>query len=255
MIYHEFKTIESFKEENGYTIDDVWYPRVTKIVGIKAKPALYRYYGEAKSYKHAQSATERSAKEGTLVHEAAEAILLGQNPTVDISISPAIAAFQDFINRNHIQTMPEWVERRILSLNHRYAGTIDALAVIDGKFGVLDIKTSQDIYRDYNLQTSAYMEALKSEFENLQTRWILRIDQNQDCARCGGTLRTKGGREKIKRDRNTLCREGEHEWGEMKGIVELKEFPYWHADFNGFLGAKRLWEWENEFWLKRVGYA
>ena len=28
----------------------------------------------------------------------------------------------------------------------------------------------------------------------------------------------------------------------------------WQSDFEGFLGAKRLWEWENEFWLRKIGY-
>jgi len=36
--------------------------------------------------------------------------------------------------------------------------------------------------------------------------------------------------------------------------VELKEFPYWQTDFEAFLGAKRLWEWENEEWLRRIEY-
>lgn len=246
---------ESFKEANGYTIENVWYPRVTKIVSIKAKPALYRFYGEAENFKAAQNITTKSAEEGTLVHEAAEAILLGQKPEIDPLIRPAIDAFIKFIETQNIQSAPEWVERRILHMDHRYAGTIDALALIDGKFGVLDIKTSQGIYRDYNLQTAAYVEALKNDFRHLQTRWILRIDQIQNCVRCRAVLRTKGGREKIKNGKNGLsCAQGGHAWGEMLGVVELQEFPYWQSDFEAFLGAKRLWEWENELWLKRVGY-
>jgi hypothetical protein len=251
-MFDSYKNEEDYKEQNGYTIDGVWYPRVTRIVGIKAKPALYRFYGEAPSFKAAQESTENSAKEGTMVHEAVESYLLGRAPQVDPLIAPAFKGFLDFIERRNIQTAPDWVERRIKHEDHRYAGTIDAMALIDGKFGVLDIKTSQAIYRDYNLQTSAYMEALAKDFPNLETRWILRIDQNQVCPVCGATRRNKGGREKIKRGRKNPC--GTHEWGPMQGLVELQEFPYWRNDFEAFLGAKRLWEWENEEWLKRVGY-
>ena len=189
-----------------------------------------------------------------MVHEAAEAILLGKNPEVPTVVKPAIDAFVEFLTTQNIQTAAEWVERRILHLDHRYAGTIDALALIDGKFGVFDIKTSQGIYRDYNLQTAAYMDALKGQFPNLQTRWILRIDQGQVCERCNATMRTKGGREKIKRNRMAPCDADAHEWSPARGIIELKEFPYWHNDFEAFLGAKKLWEWENEFWLKKIGY-
>ncbi|MBI4094606.1 MAG: hypothetical protein HY435_00215 [Candidatus Liptonbacteria bacterium] len=252
-----YRDAESFKSANGYTLDGAWFPRVTKIVGIKAKPALLRFYGEAENYKAAQSVSTKSAAEGTLVHEIAQAILLGKTPDIDPTVAPAIEAFKVFLDEKNIQTAEEYIERRIVHHDHRYAGTIDALALIDGKFGVMDIKTSQGIYRDYNLQTAAYMEALKSEFRNLQTRWILRIDQVQTCVRCGATLRTKGGREKIKTMRNGIpaCGVGEHGWGEVKGVVELKEFPYWNDDFEAFLAAKKLWEWENEFWLKKIGYV
>lgn len=257
-MFDYYKDAESFKEASGYTIDDVWYPRVTKILSIKAKPALYRYYGEATNFKSAQEITTQSAKEGTLVHEAAEAILLGQKPDINPSIAPAIHGFVKFLEENSIQTSPEWVERRVMHPEHRYAGTIDSLALIDGKFGVLDIKTSQAIYRDYNIQTAAYIEALKDQFANLQTRWILRIDQIQTCLTCGATRRIKGGREKIRmnngKNGGPPPPEHEHHWSEVRGDIELKEFPYWQHDFEAFLGAKKLWEWENEFWLRKIGY-
>lgn len=254
-MFGEYKDAEAFKEASGYTIDGVWYPRVTKIVTIKSKPALYYYYGQAKSYKAAQEITEQSAKEGTMIHEAVEGILLGKNPEIPEQVAPAVRSFLDFYEKNNIHVTPDLVERRIVNYDHRYAGTVDAIALIGGKLGVLDIKTSQAIYRDYCLQTSAYMDALKGQFSNLQTRWILKIDQTQNCLRCGAILRTKGGREKIKLEwGNKLMRTCPHEWGELKGDIELQEFPYWQDDFQAFLGAKKLWEWENDVWLKKVGY-
>jgi hypothetical protein len=254
-IFEEFKNNDDFKEQCGYTIDGDWYPRVTKIVTIKAKPALYYYYGEAKSFRAAQEATERSAQEGTMLHEAVEGLLLGKTQGIPAAVAPAVRSFQEFFAKNHIEVTPELVERRIVNRDHRYAGTVDAIARIGGKLGVLDIKTSQAIYRDYSLQTSAYMDALKNEFEDLSPRWILKIDQIQTCVKCGAIRRVKGGREKIKTDwRNPVMRGCIHEWSELRGDIELQEFPYWQNDFAAFLGAKKLWEWENEEWLKRVGY-
>lgn len=254
-MFGEYKDAESFKAACGYEIDGAWYPRVTKIISIKAKPALLRYYGDAANFKAAQSTTVQSAKEGTLIHETVEGLLLGKNPEIDPSIKPAIESFLRFWGQRNIQVTPELVERRVVHRDHRYAGTVDALALLDGKFGVLDIKTSQAIYRDYNLQTAAYMDALKDQFQNLQTRWILRIDQIQTCNLCGAIRRVKGGREKVKIQwNNEIMKNCPHEWSELKGDVELKESPYWQNDFEAFLGAKRLWEWENEYWLKKVGY-
>ena len=252
-----FRTADDFREQNGYTIDELWYPIVTRIVSIKSKPGLENFYREVGGYANGRAIADRSADEGALVHEAAEALLLGQEKDVDASIAPSIAAFRNFMDAHVIKTEPEFVERRVYHNDHRYAGTVDALVTMDGKFGVLDIKTSQSIYRDYNLQTAAYMEALTGQFPSIETRWILRLDQNQKCARCPAVRRIKGGREKI-RGANGHSPFGapceEHEWRETEGIAELKEFPVWQDDFAAFLGAKKLWEWENNEWLRRIGY-
>ena len=248
---------DKFKEQNGYEIDGIWYPRVTSILNIKAKPALYRYYAELDNFQEAEDIKNRSADEGTRVHEAAEAILTGKEPKDDPEIKPSVDAFKNFLDKTNIEVDAEWVERRVVNFNDRYAGTCDALALIDGKFGVMDIKTSVGIYRDYNLQTAAYYPPLLEDFRNLQTRWILRIDQNQKCLACGANKRTKGGREKIKGmypSNGINYKNCDHEWGELEGLVQLKEFPYWQDDYQGFLGAKKLWEWEHSPLLNKVGY-
>lgn len=96
---------------------------------------------------------------------------------------------------------------------------------------------------------------MKGNIKDLETRWILRIDQSKKCLNCGATLRNKGGREKIKIQwNNSFMRACKHEWSEAIGQIELKEFPEWKKDYEAFLGAKKLWEWENEKILKEAGY-
>lgn len=253
-----FSDPEHFKGTTGYIIDSVWYPRVTSIVNIKSKPALYRFYAELNGFQEGESIKKLSADEGTKVHEAVQAILTGQEPKIDSPILPAITAFRNYLKENNIQVDPDFIEKRVVNFNERYAGTIDALALINGRFGILDIKTSQAIYRDYNLQTAAYFPPLQEQFRNLQTRWILRIDQMQNCLNCGASRRTKGGREKIRGNYSNgngkNHRNCPHEWSETEGAIELKEFPYWQDDYQAFLGAKKLWEWEHDYWLKQIGY-
>lgn len=253
MAYSEYKTVNDFKEASGYSIDGAWYPRVTKIVEIKAKPALYKYYGDAESFEAAKKATEISALEGTLIHETIEKYLLGEKPNIPESIAPAVTAAIAFIESRGIRVYPEYVERRIWCPDNRYAGTIDALGAINGRIGVLDIKTSQSIYRDYDLQTSAYMNILGKKIKNLETRWILRIDQVKNCLLCNATLRPKGGREKIRGSWHG-CAKDKHEWSDLQGVCELKEVNDWQNDFQAFLSAKHLWEWENKHWLQLAGY-
>ena len=256
---------DHFREENGYEVEGGWYPRVTKILEIKSKPGLDQFLKEVGNYQSAEDIKTKSAQEGTLVHEIAEKILSKRGVSVPEEIRPAMEALEEFIANRSMLVFPEFLERRIWSERFRYAGTIDALALIDGKAGVLDIKTSLGFYPEFNLQTAAYVAALQElpvrkaldcSFP-VVTRWILKINQRSVCNRCEAERRVKGGREKVRENgkRGVCVREGGHEWGAVAGSVELKEFPYnIHKDIRAFLGAKTLWEWEYDYWLRTIGY-
>jgi len=250
-----YRSLKEFKKDNGYDIEDIWYPRVTSIVSIKNKPALYRYYGEHKSFAHATAAMNRSAEEGTLVHEVAEAIFRGESPTIPDSVRPVIEEFMSFNEQARI--VPQQIETQVISKKHGYAGTLDVLAEVDGKLGVLDIKTSQAIYRDYGIQTAAYAEALREDKSIPElTRWILRLDQVQLCLNgCGARLRTKGGNVKVKNGKGRdyyKSRDCAHVWGPVAGEIELRELDNLEHDTKAFLAAKQLWEWEHQEWLSQL---
>jgi hypothetical protein len=242
-----YRSLNEFRDSNGYEVEGAWYPRVTSILSIKSKPALYAYYASMPSYKVATAATNRSAEEGTAVHTAVEAILRGEKPEISPSIQPSVDAFLQFYGNNLIN--PLKIEERIISKRHRYAGTIDVLAEVNGIVGVLDIKTSQAVYRDYGMQTAAYVQAL-SEDPNIPplTSWVLRLDQKQTCERCSATLRMKGGNTKIKNDRFPC----QHEWSVVKGEYEFKELDNYESNIRAFLAAKSLWEWEHEQWVHQL---
>lgn len=247
-----YSDIENFKAATGYEIEGIWYPRVTSIISIKAKPALYKYYAGLPSFAAGEAIKNKSAEEGTLLHETIESILKDENPEVPESVKPAVTAFLDFRKQNEI--IPHQIETRLVSKKHHYAGTMDCLAELNGQLGVLDIKTSLAIYRDYNIQTSAYVEALKEDpsMPPLK-RWILRLDQARSCIKgCGAKMRDKGGNVKIRGFRGKVDDKCQHVWGEMLGEVELRELPEQEKDIRAFLAAKTLWEWENDYWLKQI---
>ncbi len=246
-----YSDVEKFKEATGYEIDGVWYPRVTSIVSIKAKPALYKYYASLPSFAAGEAIKNKSAEEGTLLHETVEAILKGENSPIPESVAPAVAAFVNFKKQNEI--IPHQIETRIISKKHHYAGTMDCLAELNGELGVLDIKTSYAIYRDYGIQTSAYVEALREDpsIPPLK-RWILRLDQAKVCIKgCGSKMREKGGNVKI-RGENGKPSKCEHVWGDTLGEVELRQLGDYEKDVKAFLASKVLWEWENDFWLSKI---
>ncbi|OGZ44174.1 MAG: hypothetical protein A3J55_04190 [Candidatus Ryanbacteria bacterium RIFCSPHIGHO2_02_FULL_45_17b] len=259
-----FKDTSEFMAEMGHNRDGVWFPRVTKILDVKSKPGLDAFFREMGNYESAEEVKNKSAEEGSLVHEVVQKVAVGTPVDIPESIRPAVETFQVFSEKRGIQLHPDYIERPVTSLKNKYTGTVDALAEIDGKFGVLDIKTSTGFFREYNLQTAAYVLALQ-EYESkqllslpreIETRWILRINQHRVCLKCRATLREKGGRSKVRSNRipKNVCAEDAHDWGESEGDVELREFPYYYGDIKAFLAAKTLWEWEHSWWLRQVGY-
>ena len=247
-----FTDIENFKSSTGYDIAGVWYPRVTSIVSIKAKPALYKYYAGLPSFAAGEAIKAKSAEEGTLLHECVEGILGGKDLPIPASVKPAVQAFRDFQNQHKI--IAHEMETRVVSKQHHYAGTMDVLAEIDGVLGVLDIKTSLAIYRDYGIQTAAYIEALK-ERPTLPAlvRWVLRLDQARNCIRgCGAKMRDKGGNEKIRLAKGKGSTTCVHVWGDQIGDVEFQELKGIQADTAAFLASKTLWEWEHDYWLRQI---
>lgn len=206
------------------------------------------FYASLPDYKTGQAITQKSAEEGTLLHETIEAILRKDPIVIPDTIKPAVSAFMDFYGQNEL--IAHKIEERVVSKNHHYAGTMDALVELNGKLGVLDIKTSMAIYRDYSMQTSAYIEALREDptIPPL-TRWILRIDQSRHCLKCPAIMRNKGGREKIRGEKGQC----DHKWSPLQGEVELKELTTFDSDIKAFLACKTLWTWENQYWLDKIG--
>src|SRR3990167_4467719 len=97
-----YKNVNQFRDDNGYEIDGSWYPRVTSILSIKAKPALYRFYAGHESYAAAEAMKNKSAQDGTLVHEVIETLLQGKPEAIPDSVAPVVAAFRDFQNQHTI---------------------------------------------------------------------------------------------------------------------------------------------------------
>ena len=88
-----------------------------------------------------------------------------------------VKAFLEWVEKYE----PKWVdaERKVYCDKYKYAGTVDAVAKINGRVCVIDFKTSKKIYKPYHLQVTAYAQAIK-RMDGLR-RWplgiILRLDK------------------------------------------------------------------------------
>ena len=81
----------------------------------------------------------------------------------------------------------EWLgsEKKVYSKIWNYAGTIDALARINGELYVIDFKTSAKIYKDYYLQVFGYAQAAHEmvnhqDYKHYPRGMIVRLDKNED---------------------------------------------------------------------------
>ncbi len=248
------ETIETFRNKNGHEIDGLWLPRVTSITGIISKPALFRYYAQHQNFMTAQEALNQSANWGTTTHQAVEKIFKeDKEDGIDPKILPSIRAFREWQKKAKIKVLDvdEDIEREIFDLDNFYSGTLDALVEIDGILGILDIKTGAGIWDEYSLQLAAYMNAynkLVPKKRQAKKRWILRLDQFEECIYCGAKKRIKSGRAKVTGgDRNCY-----HKFSSPKGIFQFKELKGYKEDIKGFLSAQKLWEWSNRRILQQI---
>lgn len=111
--------------------------------------------------------TKQAQARGTDVHTAAEALNLGQPVAVEPHIEPYVDHYRRFL-ADHVPQFGA-AEAPVYSLTWGYAGTLDAIAVLDGRRVVLDVKTTdkrpdgsdgaRPPYPEVALQLCAYARA------------------------------------------------------------------------------------------------
>lgn len=86
--------------------------------------------------------------------------VVGRAPDVSTPAQHAVAAWADWWEAHAVE--PELVEQVVYSRRHRYAGTLDLIARVDGRRLLVDYKTASGgrCYRESHLQSAAYQAAL-----------------------------------------------------------------------------------------------
>ena len=107
----------------------------------------------------------KAADIGTQVHTLIEWNLrksLGQDagsePRVVDDATWALMAFEDWAAS--VSLTPLLIEQTVFSRTHRFAGTMDLLAEVNGVPTLVDFKTGKAVYREAHLQNVAYQVAL-----------------------------------------------------------------------------------------------
>jgi len=250
---HVQMTIQAFKEKYGYEIEGIWVPRVTAITSSTGRS--HGVQGDKYSTAFAaRIGLQQAAEWGTIIHETVEKLLQGEDHVVSAKIAISINEFQDWYKQRPFQLFDakKNIERRVYDLRKGYAGTVDIIAEVQGKVSIIDLKTSTGIWKEHALQTAAYLNAYNEssgdEAAECETRWILRIDQYQECEGCYAKRREKYGRARTSGG-NPLCN---HQWSLTKGEIEFKELEHYDKDIEAFFAAKVKWEERNKEMLSQI---
>ena len=157
-----------FIDSRFYLLADGGYvPSVTTILEAFPKDASYFKWlkdvgGDADMIR------DEAGRRGSVVHELTEQYDAGEEVTfVNQYGSPQYkmlewSMFERYVDfcKNH-NPKNEMVEAHMISKKLGFAGTIDRVIEMNGKYILMDIKTSNSIYPSYWLQLAAYNELLK----------------------------------------------------------------------------------------------
>jgi hypothetical protein len=124
--------------------------------------ALAAKLGTVKAH---QRTTARAGDIGSEAHQAIEWLLrtalgaeAGPKPVISAPAKIAVEAFKAWAIK--VQLKPILIERIVYSTQHRYAGTLDLLARVNGVLCIIDFKTGKAVYGESHLQAAAYAAAL-----------------------------------------------------------------------------------------------
>lgn len=180
------------KHKHLYMVDDEAVPNVTNITGVIAKNGLDGWkFKQAIEHLEprlkpgldevairrllddASVAADRVTREagyiGSSVHkwieERVEKKIAGRDVEYTLPDHSAVRAGVEAFLDWEIEAGPRYIasERKVYSREHRFVGTLDMLAEIDGKLSIVDLKTSNRIYAEHWLQTAAYQIAVEEE--------------------------------------------------------------------------------------------
>jgi len=202
---------------HSYRVGEEIIPSATKVLDIISKPALVPwalkvgatwleknfFFDEESSSKKTKVYKSRMAIDplikgmksayrskshdalniGTITHEWVEGAINWKLGDGEIPKMPqqeeavnAIHAFKDWVGQNVV----EWKssEEKLYHRKYKYAGTVDARAIINGEYCVIDWKTSKAVYPEYHLQVAAYAKAVEDIHGiPVDATYILRCDK------------------------------------------------------------------------------
>lgn len=174
------------KSHQKYMVDGYQVPGVTTVLNVLAKPALIQWANRIGLEGVSVGAyVDALASIGTCAHYLVSADLKGETPdTGDFTANELEAASRC------VEKFEEWrlskdftvveSELQMVSAKHKYGGTLDVLAMVDGRLNVIDLKTGKGIYPEMLVQAAAYAELAIEAGHKVEEIRILNIGRTEN---------------------------------------------------------------------------
>lgn len=206
LLYNDTVELEFTAKGHKYTVNGERVANVTSVLGVMNKPALVGWaaketalywenlippgravmFDEVEIAEHVKSSKSARFKKsgkalmvGNIVHEFAENYAKGENPSLPTNpqAKAGCEAFLAWWEAHDIEVIA--VERKILSLEHGFCGTVDLICLLDGELTIIDYKTSTGFWEEYDIQVAgAYRIAYEEEMgDEVKRCMVVRFDK------------------------------------------------------------------------------
>ena len=173
-----------------YVINGVSYPRVTDIISKVLNKEGLNQWRENVGKSIADETVEQARDIGSVTHDYINRILKGFSFTTDektmfewAQLAPEIRntlqSWESF--RQTVEPTIKETEMRLVSKKYGYAGTTDAIAIVDKQLTVLDWKTANALWVEVEFQLAAYAMAYYEMTGKMPTQArAIRLDKGRD---------------------------------------------------------------------------
>lgn len=174
-----FKNLNKIQvlDERFYTLDNErFFPSVTTVLSAYPKGYAFNEWLK-KNGTDSDTILKEAGDQGSNVHNAIESFLNGNeivwftnegHNLFTLKEWQMICKFMEFYK--NVQSV-ENVEMQLFSEKHKVGGTLDMICIINGERWLIDFKTSNGIYKTYELQLAIYKEMYQDMTEKKIDRY------------------------------------------------------------------------------------
>lgn len=180
---------EPKKEDNKPKLllkDGTKVPGATTICGQLDKPYLVKWANNlGKQGIDVTTYTKGTATLGTLIHTIIESHITKTPVDLTDYKEDDIQNAEYFFFNNYMPWERQhnveliFCEQMLVSEIYKYGGIIDCYCKLDGKYTVVDFKTSKDISNEHILQVSSYIQLLKENGYEVEQLLILNVKKEK----------------------------------------------------------------------------